>query len=114
MDEKELAQVIENAVNNFSFNPKKVAEQVPFMHRTLQQNVYKLCKAIIEVIGAEDYATDPRNQASHDEASNFPTHFSLGTSSFTTPALLLILRRQCPHTAGAAGCQSARDRKSVV
>lgn len=26
MDEKELAQVIENAVNNFSFNPKKVAE----------------------------------------------------------------------------------------
>lgn len=68
MDEKELAQVIENAVNNFSFNPKKVAEQEPFMHRTLQQNVYKLCKAIIEVIGADDYSTDPRNQASHDEA----------------------------------------------
>lgn len=38
------------------------------MHRTLQQNVYKLCKAVIEVIGADDYGTDPRNQASHDEA----------------------------------------------
>ncbi len=68
MNEKELAQAIENAVNNYSFDPKKVASQVPMMHRTLQQSVYKLCRAIIEVIGADDYATDPRNQASHDEA----------------------------------------------
>ncbi len=68
MNEKELAEAIENAVNNFSFNPKKVAAEVPMMHRTLQQNVYKLYKAIIEVIGADDYATDPRNQAAHDEA----------------------------------------------
>lgn len=68
MNEKELAEAIENAVNNFSFNPKKVAAEVPMMHRTLQQNVYKLCKAIIEVIGADDYATDPRNQAAHEEA----------------------------------------------
>lgn len=70
MNEKELAEAIENAVNNFSFNPKKVAAEVPMMHRTLQQNVYKLCKAIIEVIGADDYATDPRNQAAHDEAKS--------------------------------------------
>lgn len=68
MNEKELAQAIETAVNNYSFNPKKVASQVPMMHRTLQQSVYRLCKAIIEVIGADDYATDPRNQASHNEA----------------------------------------------
>ncbi len=68
MTEKELAQTIENAVNNYSFDPKKVAAQVPLMHRTLQQNVYRLCKAIIEVIGADGYGTDPRNQASHDEA----------------------------------------------
>ncbi len=68
MNEKELAQAIETAVNNYSFDPKKVAAQIPLMHRTLQQSVYKLCKAIIEVIGADDYATDPRNQASHDEA----------------------------------------------
>ncbi len=68
MNEKELAQAIENTVNNYSFDPKKVAAQVPFMHRTLQQSVYKLCKAIIEVIGADNFGTDPRNQASHDEA----------------------------------------------
>lgn len=68
MNEKELAQAIENAVNNYSFDPKKVAAEVPNMHRTLQQNIYKLCKAIIEVIGADNYATDPRNQASHNEA----------------------------------------------
>lgn len=68
MTEKELARAIENAVNNFSFDPKKVAAEMPMMHRTLQQNVYKLCKAIIEVIGADNYATDPRNQASHEEA----------------------------------------------
>ena len=42
MNEKELAQAIETAVNNYSFDPKKVAAQVPMMHRTLQQSVYKL------------------------------------------------------------------------
>ena len=68
MTEKELADAMENAVNNFSFNPKKVAEQVPLMHRTLQQSIYRLCRAIIEVMGADDYATDPRNQAAHDDA----------------------------------------------
>lgn len=67
MNEQELARAIEDAVNNFGFDPRKVAAQVPMMHRTLQQNVYKLCKAIIEVIGADNFGTDPRNQAAHDE-----------------------------------------------
>lgn len=44
MNEKELAQAIETAVNNYSFDPKKVAAQIPLMHRTLQQSVYKLCQ----------------------------------------------------------------------
>lgn len=66
--EIELAKTIEEAVNNYGFSPQKVAAQVPMMHRTLQQSVYKLCKAIIEVMGADDFATDPRNQALHDEA----------------------------------------------
>lgn len=68
MTEKELAAAMEEAVNNYSFNPKKVAEQVPLMHRTLQQSIYRLCRAIIEVIGADDYATDPRNQSAHEDA----------------------------------------------
>lgn len=68
ISEKELAKTLEDAVNNFSFNPRKVTAEVPFMHRTLQQSIYRLCKAIIEVIGADDYATDLRNQAAHDEA----------------------------------------------
>ena len=49
MTEKELATAIENAVNNYGFNPKKVASEIPMMHRTLQQNVYKMCRAIIRV-----------------------------------------------------------------
>lgn len=74
MTEKELARTIEDAVNNFSFDPNKVAAEVPMMHRTLQQNVYKLCKAIIEVIGADNYGTDPRNQAAHDECQAILTY----------------------------------------
>ena len=31
MNEKELAQAIETAVNNYSFDPKKVAAQIPLM-----------------------------------------------------------------------------------
>ena len=68
MTEKELAEAMENAVNNFSFDPRKVAAQIPMMHRTLQQSIYRLCRAIIEVMGADDFATDPRNQAAHEDA----------------------------------------------
>lgn len=67
MTEKQLATAIETAVNNYGFNPKKVASEIPQMHRTLQQSVYKMCRAIIEVIGAEDYAHDSRNAAAHEE-----------------------------------------------
>ena len=66
--EIELAKTIRDAVGYYNFSPKKVAAQVPLMHPTDQQSIYRLCKAIIEVIGADDYATDLRNQAAHDEA----------------------------------------------
>lgn len=67
MTEKNLALVLENALNSYSFNYKKVADEVPNMHRTIQQNLYKLCRAIIETIGSEDYKFDERNQIAHEE-----------------------------------------------
>lgn len=72
--EIELAKTIREAVGYYSFSPKKVAAQVPLMHPTDQQSVYRLCRAIIEVMGAEDYPTDLRNQASHDEAKAILTY----------------------------------------
>ena len=85
MTEKELATAIENAVNNYSFNPKKVASEIPMMHRTLQQNVYKMCRAIIEVMGAEDYAHDPRNAAAHEECKAMLAY--LKTNGRTIPII---------------------------
>lgn len=67
MTEKDLAMAIENAVNSYNFDPKKLASEIPMMHRTLQQSVYRMCRAIIEAIGAESYAHDIRNKAAHEE-----------------------------------------------
>lgn len=68
MTEQQLAEAIENAVNNYAFNPNKVAEAITLMHRTNQQSVWRLVRAIIRIIGSDNYAYDARNQAAHEDA----------------------------------------------
>lgn len=66
--EYQLAKEWEMAVNSYSFNPKRFAAAIPDMHPTLQQSLYRLIKACIEVIADETRRYDDRNRASHDEA----------------------------------------------
>lgn len=66
--EYQLAKQMEDVANNLSFDPRKVAEVIPCMHRTLQQSIWRMLRAMIEVYGSEDYRYDLRNQASHEEA----------------------------------------------
>ena len=66
--EYRLAKDWEMAVNSFSFNPKRFAAAIPDMHPTLQQSLYRLIKACIEVIADETRRYDDRNRASHEEA----------------------------------------------
>lgn len=64
--EYKAAKMFENAVNDYSFDPKKFAETLPYMHRTLQQSIFRLVAAIITFMADDGYRTDERNQASHD------------------------------------------------
>ena len=66
--EYQLAKQMEDVANNLSFDPRKVAEVIPYMHRTLQQSIWRMLRAMIEVYGSEDFRYDLRNQASHEEA----------------------------------------------
>lgn len=65
--EYKAAMALENAVNSFSFNPERFAEAIPYMHRTLQQNIFRLIRSCIcYMANVEDWRIDDRNRASHE------------------------------------------------
>lgn len=64
--EYEAAKMLASAVNDYSFNPKIFAKTLPYIHRTLQQSIFRLIVAIINFMANDNYRTDDRNQASHD------------------------------------------------
>lgn len=64
--EYKAAMALENAVNCFSFNPDRFAEAIPYMHRTLQQNIFRLVRSCIcAMANAEEWRIDDRNRASY-------------------------------------------------
>ena len=64
--EYKAAMALENAINSFSFNPDRFAEAIPYMHRTLQQNFFRLVRSCVsKMANAESWRIDPRNEASH-------------------------------------------------
>ena len=64
--EFKAARVLEDAINSFSFNPDRFAEAIPYMHRTLQQNFFRLVRSCVcKMANAESWRIDPRNEASH-------------------------------------------------
>ena len=64
-NEFKVAQELEDALNNMSWNSEKFAESVVYYLRTLQQKLFDTMVKVIEMIGREDYGYDPRNEASH-------------------------------------------------
>ena len=64
-NEFKVAQELEDALNNMSWNSEKFAESVVYYHRTLHQKLFDTKIKDIEMIGREDYGYDPRNEASH-------------------------------------------------
>ena len=50
----QLAKEREEAVNSYSFDPRKFAAAIPSMHPTLQQSLYRLLKECIKVMADEN------------------------------------------------------------
>ena len=64
--EFKAARALEDAINSFSFNPDRFAEAIPYMHRTLQQNFFRLVRSCVcKMANVELWRIDPRNEASH-------------------------------------------------
>ena len=64
--EFKAVRALEDAINSFSFNPDRFAEAIPYMHRTLQQNFFRLVRSCVsKMANAESWRIDPRNEASH-------------------------------------------------
>lgn len=65
--EYKIAMELAKAVNNYSFNPDRFAESIPYMHRTLQQNIFRLIRSCICYMAQADSGRiDDRNRASHE------------------------------------------------
>ena len=64
--EYKAVKTLEDAMNDYCWSPKRFADSIPYMHRTLQQTFIRTIVAVILKVGAEDYSTDARNKASHE------------------------------------------------
>ena len=65
--EFKAARALEDAINSFSFNPDRFAEAIPYMHRTLQQNFFRLVRSCVcKMANAESWRIDDRNRASYE------------------------------------------------
>lgn len=66
--EYKAAMALEDALNNTCFDYKMFAESVKYYHPTLQQNLFRLIREIINVQADENRYYDARNKASHEVA----------------------------------------------
>lgn len=71
--EYKAVKALEDAMNDYCWSPKRFADSIPYMHRTLQQTLVRTIVAVIQKVGAEDYRTDARNKASHELCSTILT-----------------------------------------
>ena len=66
--EYQAAIELGDSMNDYSWNPERFAESVRFLHRTLQQTLFRTIIATIRYMAADSYGYDQRNQASHEIA----------------------------------------------
>ena len=59
---------VEDFLNDMSFDPKKFAKCIRFMHPTIQQNLFRLIREIVIEQASNNRYFDDRNIASHNMA----------------------------------------------
>ena len=65
MNEKKNVSQVSDMLNSFSFVPEEFCREFAKEHRTIQQNLTRLCLEWIKTCANEDYRYDERNRASH-------------------------------------------------
>lgn len=64
--EYQAAMALEDAINDFGWNPKKFAKACTTMHRTLQQSLFRTLVAVLREYADPNRSVDPRNVASKE------------------------------------------------
>lgn len=64
--EYKAAMALEDAINDFGWNPKKFAQACTTFHRTLQQSLFRTIVEVLICYADENRGTDARNQASKE------------------------------------------------
>jgi len=64
--EYKAAMALEDAINDFGWNPKKFAKACSQMHRTLQQSLFRTIVAVLREYADPNRSVDPRNEASKE------------------------------------------------
>ena len=62
--EFKAAKELENALNDYGWNPKRFALATMTYHRTLQQSLFRTIVEILKVYASPERRTDLRNEAS--------------------------------------------------
>lgn len=62
--EFKAAKELENALNDYGWNPKQFALATTTYHRTLQQSLFRTIVEILKVYASPERRTDLRNEAS--------------------------------------------------
>ena len=60
------AKQLENAINDFGWNPEKFAQACTTFHRTLQQTLFRTIVKVLIAFADDNRGTDPRNEASKE------------------------------------------------
>lgn len=63
--ETENVHKVSDMLNSFSFNPEDFCKEFSKEHRTIQQNLTRLCIHWLCTCASDDYRYDLRNEASH-------------------------------------------------
>ena len=64
--EYKAAMQLEDAINDYGWNPKKFAQACTTMHRTLQQSLFRTLVAVLREYADPNRSVDPRNEASKE------------------------------------------------
>lgn len=62
--EFKVAKELENALNDYGWNPKQFALVTMTFHRTLQQSLFRTIVEVLKIYASPERRTDLRNEAS--------------------------------------------------
>jgi len=64
--EYKAAMTLEDAINDYGWDPKKFAKACTTFHRTLQQTLFRTIVEVLIAFADENRGTDARNEASKE------------------------------------------------